>query len=97
MSARDTPRSSGGGTEVDSDCAVMDSRTDVVHSERQSVSQLVRNYTDPPTDGQKRDRSVSGDPAPSAGKRGARERSGEPVRNPLTSGQGGRRTSRKNI
>lgn len=90
MSARDTPRSSGGGTEVDGDCAVMDSRTDVVHSERQSVSQLVRNYTDPPTDGQKRDRSESGDPAPPAGKRGARERSGEPVRSPLTSGQGGR-------
>ncbi|KAF0299577.1 hypothetical protein FJT64_000062 [Amphibalanus amphitrite] len=58
--------------------------------ERQSVSQLVRAYGDAPVDGQKRDRSESGDQAP-AGKRGARERSGEPTRSPSSlSSKGGR-------
>ena len=53
-------------------------------SERQSVSALVRNYSDP-SDGQKRDRSESGDHAP-AGKRGAREIGGEPARSPAAPG-----------
>ena len=54
--------------------------------ERQSVSELVKSYGDSRSDGQKRDRSESGDSAP-AGKRGARERSGEPhpVRSPSSS------------
>ena len=56
-------------------------------SERQSVSELVRNYSDP-SEGQKRDRSESGDLAP-AGKRGARELGGEPAHSPSTlSGRG---------
>ena len=58
-------------------------RTSDAGSERQSVSDLVRNYSD--HEGHKRDRSESGDPAP-AGKRGARELSGEPARSPSTLG-----------
>ena len=65
-----------------SDSVTVDSPTDVVASERQSsVSELVRNYSDPPSESQKRDRSESGDPAP-AGKRGARERGGDLGRSP---------------
>ena len=45
-----------------------------------SVGELVRNFSDPP-EGQKRDRSESGDAAP-AGKRGARDRGGAPGRSP---------------
>ena len=52
--------------------------------DRQSVSELVRSYGDQP-EGQKRDRSESGDAAP-AGKRGARDRGGEPGRSPATHG-----------
>ena len=65
----------------DGEGAVTDQQTDAVTSDRPSVSQLVRNYSDPPGESQKRDRSESGDSAP-AGKRGARERSGEPGRSP---------------
>ena len=58
------------------------SRTDVATSKCQSsVSELVRNYGDPPSESQNRDRSESGDPAP-AGKRGARERGGDFGRSP---------------
>ena len=65
-----------------SDSVTADSRSDVVSSERQSsVSELVRNYSDPPSESQKRDRSESGDPAP-AGKRGARERGSDTGRSP---------------
>ncbi|KAF0303969.1 hypothetical protein FJT64_024103 [Amphibalanus amphitrite] len=53
-------------------------------SERLSVSDLVRSYDDShSSDGQKRDRSESGDAAP-ANKRGARDRDGVPARSPLT-------------
>ena len=51
--------------------------------ERHSVSELVRSYDDA-RDGQKRDRSASGESAP-AGKRGARDPGGEPVRSPSSS------------
>ena len=65
-----------------SDSVTADSLSDVVTSERQSsVSELVRNYSDPPSESQKRDRSESGDPAP-AGKRGARERDSDTGRSP---------------
>ncbi|KAF0302585.1 hypothetical protein FJT64_025316 [Amphibalanus amphitrite] len=53
----------------------MDTSSAACTEERQSVSELVRNYSDPPGEshsGGKRDRSESGDPAP-AGKRGALE------------------------
>ncbi|KAF0304645.1 hypothetical protein FJT64_020572 [Amphibalanus amphitrite] len=53
----------------------MESDAAACAEERQSVSELVRNYSDPPSEnhgGGKRDRSESGDPAP-AGKRGARD------------------------
>ena len=49
--------------------------------ERHSVSELVRNFSDQPTESQKRDRSESGDSAP-AGKRGARESGSESGRSP---------------
>ncbi|KAF0295751.1 hypothetical protein FJT64_006732 [Amphibalanus amphitrite] len=50
--------------------------------ERQTVSELVRNFGDSLGEGPgKRDRSESGDPAP-AGKRGARERDSEPSPSP---------------
>ena len=50
--------------------------------ERQTVSELVRNYSDSRIEGPaKRDRSESGDPTP-AGKRGARERELEPSPTP---------------
>ena len=73
------------GASADEDAiasAATDQLTDPSSSERQSVSvsELVRNYSDPP-EGQKRDRSESGDAAP-AGKRGARERGGVPGRSP---------------
>ncbi|KAF0298595.1 hypothetical protein FJT64_004048 [Amphibalanus amphitrite] len=55
------------------------------HGERQSVSELVKTYGDSQSDSQKRDRSESGDPMP-AGKRGARDRNGEPARSPSTFG-----------
>lgn len=61
----------------DGDGAVREQTSD----ERQSVSELVRNYGDPITEGQKRDRSESGDQAP-AGKRGALERSRDHGRSP---------------
>ena len=68
----------------DSDSAGRDNPTDARASDRQpTVSEPVRNYSDPPIEGQKRDRSESGDPAPS-GKRGARERGGEPDRSPAS-------------
>ena len=56
-------------------------------NQRPSVSDLVKTYGDSltVTDGHKRDRSESGDSAPS-GKRGARERGGEPARSPSTPG-----------
>ena len=67
-----------------SDSAVTEDPTDTASSDRQpTVSELVRNYSDPPIEGHKRDRSESGDPAP-AGKRGARERGGEPGRSPAS-------------
>ena len=59
----------------------------LVEKDRQTVSELVRTYDDSHGDGQKRDRSESGDSAP-AGKRGARERSGEPVRSPSARDRG---------
>ena len=69
-----------GGSDGDNDTSA---KTSDAGSERQSVSDLVRNYSD--HEGHKRDRSESGDPAP-AGKRGARELSGEPARSPSTLG-----------
>ena len=67
-----------------SDTAVIEDPTDTASSDRQPiVSELVRKYSDPPCEGHKRDRSESGDPAP-AGKRGARERGGEPGRSPAS-------------
>ena len=78
------PRGSGSraaSPSGDSDSAVIGATT----GERQSVSELVRNYSDPPSETQKRDRSESGDPAP-AGKRGARERSGDLGRSPSSAG-----------
>ncbi|KAF0302330.1 hypothetical protein FJT64_025580 [Amphibalanus amphitrite] len=60
-----------------------DQLLDDEQSDRQSVSELVRTYGDSHSDGQKRDRSESGDPTP-AGKRGARDRNGEPTRSPST-------------
>ena len=62
----------------DSDHAVSGRQTD---GDRQSVSELVRNYGDSSNEAQKRDRSESGDAAP-AGKRGARELGGGPARSP---------------
>ena len=59
--------------------------TETVSGERQLVSELVNSYSDPPSEGQKRDRSGSGDPAP-AGKGGAGERRGEPGRSPSALG-----------
>ena len=61
------------------DGAVSSRQTDT-NTERQSVSALVRNYSDASNEGHKRDRSESGDPAP-AGKR-SREFSGGPARSP---------------
>ena len=70
--------------ERDSDGVVTDQQGDAkTDSERHSVSELVRNFSDPPTESQKRDRSESGDTAP-AGKRGARDRNDEPGRSPST-------------
>ena len=66
MSRLTVPRDAAGGA-ASCDDAVKDREADV---ERQSVGDLVKNYSDP-SEGQKRDRSESGDPAP-AGKRGAR-------------------------
>ena len=68
-------------SEEDGDCAETDRTVDTALGERQSVSDLVRNYSDPASEGQKRGRSESGDAAP-AGKRGARELGGEPGRSP---------------
>ena len=59
----------------------MDGQSSEMPDERQSVSDLVKNYSDLPSEGQKRDRSESGDPAP-AGKRGARERGAGPGLSP---------------
>ena len=56
---------------------------DINQSKRQSIGELVRTYSDSSCDGQKRDRSESGDLVP-AGKRGAKERSGEPARSSVT-------------
>ena len=58
-----------------SDGPVNERQADTLNSasdERQSVSELVRNYGDSHGEIHKRGRSESGDPAP-AGKRGARE------------------------
>ena len=56
-----------------------------VTEERHSVSEIVRNFSDATSEGHgKRDRSESGDPAPS-GKRGARERDSEPSSSPRNS------------
>ena len=63
------------GDTVNSECA--EQQTSAAQGERQSVSELVAILSD----GHKRDRSESGDPAP-AGKRGARERSGDHARSP---------------
>lgn len=71
MHRRGEPQPAGAGSDRDSEAV----------TERHTVSELVRSYDDGHGDGQKRDRSESGDSAP-AGKRGARERSGEPVRSP---------------
>ena len=84
MSRPAAPQSADVGTGADSDSAAVseaEQQTCAAQGERQRVSELVKAYGDPPTDGHKRDRSESGDPAP-AGKRGARERSGEPSRSP---------------
>ena len=62
-----------------SDGPVNERQADTLSSasdERQSVSELVRNYGDPHGEIHKRGRSESGDPAP-AGKRGAREPSAD--------------------
>ncbi|KAF0294364.1 hypothetical protein FJT64_007922 [Amphibalanus amphitrite] len=65
----------------DEDITVIDRQTGTA-TERQSVSDLVRNFGDSFHDVHKRDRSESGDSVP-AGKRGARERGGgEPGRSP---------------
>ena len=72
------PRGGGGSSD-----AARDLQDDTSH-ERQSVSELVRNYSDP-LEHHKRDRSESGDPAP-PGKRGARELGGEPAKSPSTAG-----------
>ena len=64
-----------------SDCVETDRPVDAALGERQSVSDLVRNYSDPASEGQKRGRSEPGDAAP-AGERGARELGGEPGRSP---------------
>ena len=69
-------RDSGSVTDSDCEPAEMDGQTGGASDGRQSVSELVRNYSDPPpSESQKRNRSESGDPAP-AGKRGAGERAG---------------------
>ena len=73
-----------------SDGPVTERQADTLNSasdERQSVSELVRNYGDSYGEIHKRGRSESGDPAP-AGKRGAREPSAETARSPsvLTGG-----------
>ena len=73
------------GADSDSECAAATHQTEAMSGERQSVSELVKSYSDPPSEGQKRDRSESGDPAP-AGKRGARERRSEPDRSPSAPG-----------
>ena len=69
------------------DPAAHGERADAGPARRQSVSELVRSYGDSltTTDGHKRNRSESGDPAP-AGKRGARDRGGEPAHSPSTPG-----------
>ena len=53
-------------------------------NDRHSVSELVRNFSDPPVESQKRDRSESGDSAP-AGKRGAKDFGGDSSRSPAPS------------
>ena len=80
MSHLTVPHSSDRGAEALRDSAVATDRH-VEAGDRQSVSELVKAYGDAPADAHKRDRSESGDQAP-AGKRGARERSGEPARSP---------------
>lgn len=87
MSGPTAPRATVSTPAGDSDGASIDQQA----TAQQTVSELVRAYGDPPTDGHKRDRSESGDPAP-AGKRGARERGGEPARSPsaLSSGSSSR-------
>ena len=84
--AEPRPVSAGGGGEGDTvkDGAVSvepRAEADEVHGDRQSVSELVRSYGDSLSDGHKRDRSESGDPAP-PGKRGARDLSAESVQSP---------------
>ena len=86
--AESRPVSDGGGGEGDTnkDGAVSvepRAEADEVHGERQSVSELVRSYGDSLSDGHKRDRSESGDPAP-PGKRGARDLSAKSVQSPST-------------
>lgn len=81
MSSETVPRSAG------AECAdgpAGDRPSVTASSERHSVSDLVRSYSDN-SEGQKRGRSESGDPAP-AGKRGAREPSGEVGRSPAALG-----------
>ena len=73
------------GAESGGECAEATRQTEAENADRQSVSELVKSYSDPPSESQKRDRSESGDPAP-AGKRGARERRGEPGRSPSAPG-----------
>lgn len=75
-----------------SDGPVNERQADTLSSasdERQSVSELVRNYGDPHGEIHKRGRSESGDPAP-AGKRGAREPSADAGRSPSVLSGGSR-------
>ena len=66
MSDLTVPRSAGADHGVGgSDGAVSGDRDSAVTVERQSVSELVRNDSDSPSESQKRDRSESGDAAPS--------------------------------
>ena len=81
-------RPGGDASGAGGDPVAVNQPTLTAEGERQSVGELVRAYGEPPSDGHKRDRSESGDPAP-AGKRNARERSGEPTRSPLALSSGG--------
>ena len=84
MSQQGAPQSAkdNGSDSASGDRVTTQTDATIAPGGRQSVSQLMRAYGDPPTDSNsKRDRSESGDPTP-ARKRGARDRSGEPTRSP---------------
>ena len=63
----------------------MDEQTGGTPDKRQSVTDLVKDYSDLPCESRKRDRSESGDPAP-AGKRGAGGRGAGPGLSPVATG-----------